>query len=161
MGNFLCCHNNRNDIDGSIYDIQSLGTFEKMKSEYTFEKSILGEGSYGTVFKAQSSKDASCSYAVKQIKKPRIPEKLNGLRREINNMLTVDHPNIIKYHECFEDANHVYLVMEFCQQGTIEEMFKEYEIPSSLLDEDQRESAEKKAAEYMYYCCKALNHCHA
>jgi calcium-dependent protein kinase len=47
--------------------------------------------------------------------------KLNGLYREIGNMQAVDHPNIIKYHEAFSDKDYIYLVMELCEKGTLED----------------------------------------
>jgi calcium-dependent protein kinase len=34
-------------------------------------------------------------------------------------MLTVDHPNIVKYLETYSDKNHFYLVMEKCSGGNL------------------------------------------
>jgi calcium-dependent protein kinase len=32
----------------------------------------------------------------------------------------LDHPNIIKYYELFENEKYIYLVMELCQGGDLE-----------------------------------------
>ena len=31
----------------------------------------------------------------------------------------VDHPNIVKYHETYEDDKDIYLVMELCEGGEL------------------------------------------
>lgn len=41
--------------------------------------------------------------------------------KEINIMAKLDHPNIIKIHEYFEDDERIYIIMELCKGG---ELFK-------------------------------------
>ena len=38
---------------------------------------------------------------------------------EIEMLKTVDHPNILKYYECFEDKHNYYIVTEFCAGGEL------------------------------------------
>lgn len=38
---------------------------------------------------------------------------------EIDIMRTLDHPNIIKLYETFEDSRNIYLVMEICDGGEL------------------------------------------
>jgi len=38
---------------------------------------------------------------------------------EINMLITVDHPNILKYYERFEDKHNYYIVTEFCEGGEL------------------------------------------
>ncbi len=38
---------------------------------------------------------------------------------EINILKELDHPNIIKMFETFEDKDHVFLVMEYCHGGEL------------------------------------------
>lgn len=86
---------------------------------------MLGEGSFGKVYKATSIEEPDLAYAIKQIKKPKTSDAaLNELRREINIMQTVDHPHIIKYYETYEEENYIYLVMELCENGTLEDKSK-------------------------------------
>jgi len=46
---------------------------------------------------------------------------------------TLDHPNIIKLYEYFEDKNNVYLVTEMCKGGELFEKIVEKE----FFEEDQ------------------------
>jgi len=62
-------------------------------------------------------------------------------------MQTVDHPFIIKYHETYEEENFIYLVMELCENGTLEDKMKDI--------------SELEAAKYMKQVCEALVHCHS
>lgn len=41
------------------------------------------------------------------------------LRREVEMMKMMDHPNVVKLHETFEDKNQVSLVMELCDGGEL------------------------------------------
>jgi len=51
--------------------------------------------------------------AVKVIKKQTVAgEDIKLLRREITNLKTLDHPNILKLYEVYEDKDNFYLVME-------------------------------------------------
>jgi calcium-dependent protein kinase len=43
------------------------------------------------------------------------------LRREIEGLMAVDHPHIVKLYEAFEDEDSFHLVMELCQG---EELFE-------------------------------------
>jgi calcium-dependent protein kinase len=56
--------------------------------------------------------------AIKIIPKSKVknPERF---KREIDIMRNLDHPNIIKLYETFEDVRNVYLVMELCEGGEL------------------------------------------
>ena len=41
------------------------------------------------------------------------------LRRELDILQTVDHPNIIKFYETYEDAKYFHIVMELCEGGEL------------------------------------------
>ena len=69
--------------------------------------------------------------------------------REVNVMRKVDHPHIIKYFETYEEQNFIYLVMEICDKGSLEDKIKDGPLE------------EKDAAGYFLQLAKALEHCHA
>lgn len=56
--------------------------------------------------------------AIKIIPKSKVRNP-DRFRREIEIMRNLDHPNIIKLFETFEDARNVYLVMELCEGGEL------------------------------------------
>ena len=41
------------------------------------------------------------------------------LKREIEILRTVDHPNIIKFYGAYEDAKYFHIVMELCEGGEL------------------------------------------
>jgi calcium-dependent protein kinase len=46
-------------------------------------------------------------------------EDLLGLKREVAIMSQVDHPNIVKYFETYDDKKYIYLCMELCSGGEL------------------------------------------
>jgi len=60
------------------------------------------------------AKDNKKKFAVKIIEKSMLQDDIKLLRREIQIMKKVDHPNILKLHEIYEDTDKVYIVMELC-----------------------------------------------
>ena len=81
---------------------------------------VLGSGSYGKVFLAKNKKDPDFKCAIKVIKKTHMSEDdLLGLKREVSIMQQVDHPNIVKYYETYDDKKYIYLCMELCQGGEL------------------------------------------
>jgi len=89
----------------------------KISDFYDLDKKKLGEGSYGSVFKAKN-KGTGASRAVKSIAKE-LMKNQDKFRQEIQIMKMMDHPNIIKLYESFEDRKYIYLVMELCTGGEL------------------------------------------
>ena len=71
-------------------------------------------------------------------------QECRDLLKEVETTKDLDHPNIIKYYESYEDPQSIYLVMELCEGGEIHS--------------DQRTEALWSAE--MRKLLKALNHCH-
>lgn len=66
---------------------------------------VLGEGLCGKVVVATHKKTGR-KYACKVLKLNRIDtERLEELRREIRIMMRLDHPNIVKLYEVFEERD--------------------------------------------------------
>lgn len=47
------------------------------------------------------------------------PEEEKSFKYEINILKTLDHPNIIKLFEIFEDQHRYYLITELCKGGEL------------------------------------------
>jgi calcium-dependent protein kinase len=77
----------------------------------------LGQGSYGSVSKAVN-KSTRAQRAVKSISKAHV-KNIDRFKQEIAIMKIMDHPNIIKLHESFEDHRNIYLVMELATGGEL------------------------------------------
>jgi len=89
----------------------------KITEQYSLDKKKLGEGSYGSVSKA-TNLSTKAIRAVKTISKAQMknPERF---KQEIAIMKMMDHPNIVKLFESFEDHRNIYLVMELCSGGEL------------------------------------------
>jgi len=84
---------------------------------WDINKKKIGEGSYGSVSKA-TNKSTGVSRAVKTISKSQM-KNLERFKQEIAIMKIMDHPNIIKLYESFEDHRNIYLVLELCTGGEL------------------------------------------
>ena len=81
--------------------------------KYTLEDSILGEGSYGRVQKCVNMYSGQIN-AVKIIDKLFFDseEEIEKLNKKIEIMKKIDHPNIVKVIESFENKSSIFIVME-------------------------------------------------
>lgn len=64
-------------------------------------------------------------FAIKNINKKRHKGKLGLFMKEIEFMKNIDHPNVIKFYEVFEDKEELHLVMEYCKGGDLHHWLKE------------------------------------
>jgi calcium-dependent protein kinase len=56
---------------------------------------------------------------VKTIQKDKIKSDIEGIIRELKIMKSLDHPNIIKFYETYQDQKYFHLVMEYCKGGSL------------------------------------------
>lgn len=84
---------------------------------YTVEAAKIGQGSYGSVTRG-TNKATGAVRAIKTISKSQV-KNIDRFRLEISIMKQLDHPNIIKLFETFEDNRNIYLVMELCAGGEL------------------------------------------
>jgi calcium-dependent protein kinase len=113
---------------------------------------LLGKGANGSVFEA-ISKSSSERRAVKVLPKRKLrlaAEALKKFKIELNILKQMDHPNILKIYECYEDSENFYLVTEFLTGG---ELF-DYIIKKRVISEPM-------AASFMEQLLGAINYCHA
>ena len=81
----------------------------------------IGKGSFGEVFLAKKGNQPQI-YAVKRIdiKSPKNQKMLKYLNYEISILLELkNHPNIIKLIDFIQSVNHYYVVMEYCNGGSL------------------------------------------
>jgi calcium/calmodulin-dependent protein kinase I len=85
--------------------------FEPIEDHYELGEEI-GKGGFSVVYKAVRKSDQG-EFAVKCIKKKMVEgDDIKLLRREIQIMKKLNHPNILKLYEVYEDDEQFYLVME-------------------------------------------------
>ena len=124
--------------------------FVRMKDDNIFDeyelKEKLGEGAYGSIYKVQQ-KYTNYLRAVKAIKKKYVDS--TEFYNEIEVLKALDHPNIIKLFDCYQDKSYYYMVEEYCSGG-------------DLFDYIQKEKffTERKAGTIFNQLLSAVNHLH-
>ena len=100
---------------------------------YNFIKTI-GEGTFGKV-KLALHKITNEEVAIKILEKAKIKNKkdLERIDKEIKYMKMLNHPNIVKIYEIFEDKDNYYISMEYVSGG---ELFN-YIVKNKRLNENE------------------------
>ena len=113
--------------------------------------SFLGEGSYGKVFKAREISTGRV-IAVKKMSIGDSQSKYNKIIKEINLLKSLDHPNIVKYYDFFQEEEYIYLMMEYLEGCTLKQYIKNNE----NISEDNARIIIKQlltALSYLHYTC--------
>ncbi|CAG9329515.1 unnamed protein product [Blepharisma stoltei] len=118
-------------LDFSSLDIPMTIKNIPIRSVYNFGK-VIGTGRFGIVREAQA-KGSKIKVAIKSISKSLLHGMDNALKREIEILAKLDHPNIIRFYEAYEDDQYINIVMENCCGG---DLFKKI-INAGNFDEDQ------------------------
>jgi len=122
--------------EGSILDLYNL-------------QSIIGQGAFGKVYVGVSRLNGM-RRAIKALDRSALTsESRDRIRREIEILKELDHPNIIRIIEVVEDERHINIVQELCQGG---ELFDRI-VKNKRFSEDL-------AAGYMRQILSAVTHCH-
>jgi calcium-dependent protein kinase len=84
---------------------------------YVLKDKKIGQGGYGTVHRAKH-RVSGCKRAVKVLSL-RSDKFVQKCKKEVAVMKQLDHPNVVKLVETFEDEKAAYLVMELCEGGEL------------------------------------------
>ena len=82
--------------------------------------SAIGKGAFATVYLAiEQVTNRYC--AVKRISRSIGDEMIARVKREVDLMYQIRNPFIVFLFDSFEDENSIYIVMEFCQNGSLKD----------------------------------------
>lgn len=91
--------------------MENTANYRNIKETYKIEGTI-GKGSFATVKKAKH-RETQVRYAVKVLSKKKMSDEDKiAMQTEIEILKSVDHPNVVKMIDVFEDERHWCLVME-------------------------------------------------
>lgn len=96
------------------------------------EEDELGRGSFGRVFRGKSCYDSKKAVAIKQMARSSI-EDVDQLWSEINILSDLDHPNILRFLEAYEDRCSFYIVTEACLGGNLMEWLHDLKGQETLI----------------------------
>ena len=120
----------------------------KLRDFYRIGK-MLGSGAFGEV-RVCVHRESGAQRAVKVLRKASMDEdEKKMLFNEINNLKDLDHPNILKMYEFFEDEKRYYIVTDICKGG---ELFDEIVSRGKFTEND--------AAMLMKQILSCINYCH-
>ena len=119
----------------------------KMTDVYTVDSKTLGSGTYGVVKKVSHNITHQVR-ACKIISRKKI-KNWERFQTEVKILQTLDHPNIIKLYEYFEDEKNVYLITEMCTGG---------ELFDKIVEKEYFEEA--YASKIFRQILNAINYCH-
>uniref|UniRef100_A0A061RPT8 non-specific serine/threonine protein kinase n=1 Tax=Tetraselmis sp. GSL018 TaxID=582737 RepID=A0A061RPT8_9CHLO len=113
-------------------------------------RKVLGKGQFGTTRLATHMATGQ-DFACKTINKKKLTSKddVEDVRREISIMKHLDHPNIVRLKEAYEDRDHVHIVMEVCTGGELFDRIVE-----------RGHYSEKDAADLVRTMVQVVKHCH-
>lgn len=137
----------RDDASVRISKSKFVGNVEgKLLNHYSLDE-VLGQGSYGTVYRAIHYLTGS-SRAVKVL----LSEKIRGdIMNEAEILKSLDHPNILKIHEVIEDSRSVNIVTELCTGGNLYERV----VQRGLISENTSAHYIRQILSSLIYCHKA------
>ncbi|XP_025406107.1 probable serine/threonine-protein kinase DDB_G0277165 isoform X2 [Sipha flava] len=153
--NGIMCDNIMRGIEKNGGGIHLHNRKQKLKQKFDILKK-LGEGSCGKV-QLGICKETEQLVAIKTIRKRKIETEadLIRIRREIQIMSSVRHPNIIHIYEVFENREKIVLVMEYAAGGELYDYLSE----KKVLTEEEARRIFRQVAIAIFYCHKH-NICH-
>ncbi|NWX23234.1 NEK3 kinase, partial [Aegotheles bennettii] len=84
---------------------------------------VLGDGSFGRALLVHH-RVSDQKYAMKEIRLPMSSSGVENSRKEAVLLAKMKHPNIVAYKESFEADGHLYIVMEYCDDGDLMQKIK-------------------------------------
>ena len=91
----------------------------KLNYRIASDTKVLGAGAFGKVFLSESVADRSFKVAIKVLNKSKLKDNIAQIKEEVSILTKLDHPNIVKYYETYDDTKYIYLVMEYCSGGEL------------------------------------------
>lgn len=93
---------------------------KEIKRLYKIDTHVLGAGAFGKVFLAEGIIDKKIKVAIKVLNKKHMTNaEIEEIGDEVFILGSLDHPNVCKYYETYEDHRYLYLVMEYCPGGEL------------------------------------------
>jgi len=123
-----------------------------VREKYHIQPKELGHGHYGVVRKCQE-RESGQWFAIKSIRKKKVG-KIDVLKREIEILKEVTHPNIINLHEVYEDEKYLHLVTELCTGGEL------FDRIIAKTQSKEGHFSEHDAAEIIKEIIEAIAYCH-
>lgn len=88
---------------------------------------VIGRGGFAVVYKASHVK-YSMDFAIKVMSRSNHSHNnISSFEAEVNSLTKLDHPNVIRLYDYFIDKKNLFLVLEYCSGGTLEDLISRNE----------------------------------
>lgn len=113
-------------------------------------KKVMGQGAFGIVRRGARIDNPSINVAIKTITKAKLQNDLTQLKNEVDILSAIDHPNIVRLYDYFDEDHFFHIVTEFCSGGELFETI----VKNGRLTENM-------VVRYMKKMLRAINHLHS
>ena len=95
---------------------------------------LIGRGASGSVYRGINFKTGE-TVAIKSISLSALsPSSLPDIMSEIDLLKNLNHPNIVKYKGFEQDENSLHIILEYCENGSLQTILKKFgKFPESLV----------------------------
>ena len=121
---------------------------EDITKKYKLYNKVLGDGATSLVYLGENS--SKQKFAIKRIPKFKMLSKQNIIIKEAEICFKLNHNNIIKYYEIYEDINFINIVMELGDTDLFEFIIKS---PLGMIPEDL-------VIDFLIQILEAINYLH-
>lgn len=90
---------------------------------YTLKKRI-GRGAYAQCFLATANTGENFAMKIVRLADLKSEKVRQKLQTEISIHTSLDHPNIVKMYTSFRNSEYVFMVLELCERGALDELLK-------------------------------------
>ncbi|KAF8268543.1 hypothetical protein EI94DRAFT_1727509 [Lactarius quietus] len=117
----------------SVAPYVSTSASSKVLNDYQLGDS-LGKGAFGQVYRALNWATGE-TVAVKEIQLSNIPKgELGQIMSEIDLLKNLNHLNIVKYKGFVKTPEYLYIILEFCENGSLHNICKRFgKFPENLV----------------------------
>lgn len=85
---------------------------------------FLGEGGFARVYEVRDIRGTRLACKVVTKTSLKTKKAKTKLYAEIKIHRSLAHPNIVRFHDCFEDDDNVYMTLELCHSGSLMDMLR-------------------------------------
>eukprot|EP01053_Blabericola_migrator_P003229 Blabericola_migrator_1__3228@NODE_194_length_11541_cov_124_962524_g167_i0_p3_GENE_NODE_194_length_11541_cov_124_962524_g167_i0NODE_194_length_11541_cov_124_962524_g167_i0_p3_ORF_typecomplete_len636_score103_37Pkinase/PF00069_25/4e71Pkinase/PF00069_25/4_1e03Pkinase_Tyr/PF07714_17/8_8e50EFhand_7/PF13499_6/0_00059EFhand_7/PF13499_6/5_5e03EFhand_7/PF13499_6/4_2e13EFhand_7/PF13499_6/8_1e15EFhand_1/PF00036_32/0_0022EFhand_1/PF00036_32/0_0024EFhand_1/PF00036_32/0_0028EFhand_1/PF00036_32/7_5e07EFhand_1/ len=129
----------------------------QIRKLFNFEKK-LGAGAFGEVHLV-TERSSGLRRCCKTINKDKAAVPVEQIEAEVEVLKTLDHPNIIKIFEVYEDYNNIYIIQEVCEGGELLDRVSEANDRGKVLTERYVREVIRQVMEALaYFHAKRICH---
>lgn len=118
-------HKKPHTIDSELSKPVIIGRYKVLK--------VLGKGGFGTVYEGFDTETGK-TVAIKQVGLHGLgQEERENIRMEMELLKELKHPKIVRYIDCVNQEQHLNIVLEYIESGTLPNILSKIDPPESLI----------------------------